>query len=538
MPDPRAPRPTPSNAGFASRLLRRAQVIWLPLLLVFLNAVLVTLSLLLTLVVLPLLLVGVLLLALLRMLLTTISGGRLFARKRKPEEADDAPAGPSALPEAERRELALRYRPCLVLFPEEPELGPPYRIGEGADIAGADYHPRAVEIFLEHVRLRQGRTQWLPDLPDTTHPAEIRASLGKAGERDSSLEVPWLHGGNPLKIVRHLFPFGRQFRAHWALPVPKADCGCSRVIWERYLGLVRDDESRLEGERRYPYTLYARVLEGRELPEIGPDHPLAGAVALQYWWFFFYNDAWNRHQGDWESITLFLHRGPGGFEPLGAAYASHDLGRWRRWQDIERVDGAGVADDAGTHPVVHVARGSHASYFDHNENGYHPEMSRKLRVPFLGDYAIPSKFALETRSATDWVADAQSGIGIGKAVLADRVRVMPPEATLRDLPALRADDEWWWLAFRGLWGAPEFLPFFGGSGPRGPKWQGVKWSNPFRWVMRDCIADDLPYWLEMFASWQHDEDEAPFEAAPAVEPPQPAAVVVPALRPQEADLRR
>ena len=137
-------------------------------------------------------------------------------------------------------------------------------------------------------------------------------------------------------------------------------------------------------------------------------------------------------------------------------------------------------------------------------------MSRTLRLPFFGDYAIPSQFVLESRSAIDWVANGHGGFSNGQLTLIDRVAVMPPEATLRDLRALRADDDWWWLAYRGLWGSPEFLPFFGGSGPRGPKWQGIRWSNPFRWVMRDCIADDIPYWMEMFAAWEPEDD--PFAA--------------------------
>ena len=86
------------------------------------------------------------------------------------------PAGRAKLGEAARRALAWRYRPCLVLFPEDDALGPPYRADELAHLAGADYHPRPVQIFLDQVRLRQGRTQWLPDLPDLTPPREIRAS--------------------------------------------------------------------------------------------------------------------------------------------------------------------------------------------------------------------------------------------------------------------------------------------------------------------------------------------------------------------------
>jgi hypothetical protein len=352
-------------------------------------------------------------------------------------------------------------------------------------------------------------------MPERTSREELRAFLGSPGEAASSLEIPWLHGGNPLKIVRHLFPFGRQFRAHWAVPVPKSDCGCSVEAWRRYTRVIDRDAERGD-EARYGHTLYARIVEGRELPEIGPNSPLSGAVAVQYWWFMLYNDAWNRHQGDWEGITVFLVPEAGELTPIGAAYASHDLGRWRRWHDVHRADESGLESPGGEHPIVHMARGSHASYFDYNATGYHPSMTRRFRLPFLGDYEIPSQMVLESRSAIDWVADAQSGLGTAAVIAADDVQVMPPEHVLRDLEALRTDDSWWWLAYEGLWGAPEPLPFFGGSGPRGPRRQGVKWDNPFSWVMRECIADDLPYWLEIFARWQTSEaanEERPTETA-------------------------
>lgn len=503
-----APDPPPLRPSTRSVLLRQAQVVWLPLLLIVLNALLLLLSLALALLLLPFVAAGLALFALLRWLISTLSRGRLLGRRRRQgEEPEQTPANPTTLSDAVRRELALQYRPCLSVWPEDEELGPPYRTGETAYLLGADYHPRSVNLFLRQIRLRHGRTQWLPDTPDHTPPAEVRGYLGSVGESQSSLEIPWLHGGNPIKIVRHLFPFGRQLPAHWAIPVPKADCGCAQAVWQRYIRLIEEDRVKPSGEQYYPHTIYARVLQGRELPEIGADHPLANAVALQFWFFSYYNDAWNRHQGDWEGITVYLRHGVDGYKPLGAAFSCHDLGRWRRWQDLERVNEAGDLDPEGAHPMVYTARGSHASYFDYNENGYHPQMSRKLRIPFFGDYSIPSQFVLESRSAIDWVADAHSPLGTGVKVFTDNVRVMPPEQTLRDLPALRADDEWWWLAYRGLWGTPEFLPFFGGSGPRGPRGQGLKWSNPFRWVMRECIADEMPYWIETFAGWEAEDEE-------------------------------
>ena len=498
----------PESDGVSrSMRLQRARVFWVPLALVVFDAFLLLISFLLALIVLPIVLVVLFLLAMGKLLLSVVTGGRLGRRRRKHAGEAALPGGETTLSEEVRKRLANQYRPALVIFPEDPDLGPPYRTDDTAYLLGSDYHPRSVNLILQNVRLRRGRAQWLPDLPGRTSVSEIRQHIGDPQERNSSLEIPWLHGGNPIKIVRHLFPFGRQFRAHWAIPVPKADCGCSVSVWERYLELIQRDEALPPGEQRFQRTIYARVLQGRELPEIPGMHPLADAVAIQYWWYLFYNDAWNRHQSDWEGITVFLlHVGDGEYRPLGAAYGAHDLGRWRRWEDLERVDETGGESSAGAHPVVYVARGSHASYFEYNLNGYHPSMTRKLRLPFFGDYSIPSQFVLETRSAIDWVADAHSGAGNGVRLMVEDVPVMPPEQVLRDTEALTRDHEWWWLAYRGLWGSPEALPFFGGSGPRGPREQGIRWDNPFQWVMRECIADDLPYWIAMFASWQPAEE--------------------------------
>lgn len=491
--------------------LHRARTFWVPLVLVALDGVLLLISLLIALIVLPVVLLVLLVVSLAKLVFGLLTG----RRKRRPLAPEAIPASGTTLSEDERRELAERYRPCHVLFPEAGDLGPPYRTDAMAHLIGSDYHPRSVDLILRHVRLRRGRGQWLPDLPGTTSVDHIKNYLGDTQERNSSLEIPWLHGGNPLKIVRHLFPFGRQFRAHWAIPVPKSDCGCSVTVWERYIRIITKDETKPPEEQAYPRTVYARVLEGRELPDIGEYHPLSGAVAIQYWWYFFYNDAWNRHQSDWEGVTVYLlQAADGSYRPLGAAYGAHDLGRWRRWEDLRRTDDEGNEATDGRHPLVYVARGSHASYFEYNPSGYHPSMTRKLRLPFLGDYSIPSQFVLETRNAIDWVADAESGNGNGVRLLIDRLEVMPPEAVLRDTERLRSDERWWWLAYRGLWGSPEALPFFGGSGPRGPREQGIRWDNPFQWVMRECIADDLPYWVQMFAAWQMDEVPEP-EPSPA-----------------------
>ena len=85
-----------------------------------------------------------------------------------------------------------------------------------------------------------------------------------------------------------------------------------------------------------------------------------GRLWLQYWLWYFYNDyslalGAGLHEGDWEMVQLRMR----GDEPDIAVYAQHSHAEKRPWTEVETEDG---------HPVVYVARGSHASYF---EAGYH-----------------------------------------------------------------------------------------------------------------------------------------------------------------------
>ena len=90
-----------------------------------------------------------------------------------------------------------------------------------------------------------------------------------------------------------------------------------------------------------------------------------GRLWLQYWLFYFYNDyqlalGFGTHEGDWESIQLRM--GIGGEQPDVVVCAQHRHGEKRNWEDVERLPGSPDT------PVVYVARGSHAGYF---EAGYH-----------------------------------------------------------------------------------------------------------------------------------------------------------------------
>ena len=87
-----------------------------------------------------------------------------------------------------------------------------------------------------------------------------------------------------------------------------------------------------------------------------------GQLALQYWFYYVFNDWNNTHEGDWEKIQLVFDA-DGGVRRSRAsrcrsATASTRDAEEATWGDdkLELVD--------GTHPVVHPAAGSHANFFE------------------------------------------------------------------------------------------------------------------------------------------------------------------------------
>jgi hypothetical protein len=89
----------------------------------------------------------------------------------------------------------------------------------------------------------------------------------------------------------------------------------------------------------------------------------AGRLWLQYWFWYFYNDynlalGAGLHEGDWEMIQLRMYDD----EPDLAVFAQHRRAEKRPWSEVRR------ASERPDTPMVYVARGSHASYF---EPGFH-----------------------------------------------------------------------------------------------------------------------------------------------------------------------
>jgi hypothetical protein len=105
----------------------------------------------------------------------------------------------------------------------------------------------------------------------------------------------------------------------------------------------------LHSDPRYRNRMYGRwVQDGDEL-------------WLQYWFFYFYNDynligpfiKAGLHEGDWEMIQIHLVDE----QPDRAVYAQHTHSEGRDWRQVDLLPST-------QRPIVYVARGSHASYFE------------------------------------------------------------------------------------------------------------------------------------------------------------------------------
>jgi hypothetical protein len=178
-------------------------------------------------------------------------------------------------------------------------------------------------------------------------------------------------------------------------------------------------------------TVYARVATD-------PDHP--GTLALQYWFWWVFNDWNDRHEGDWEMIQLLFDaddaEGALATRPTAVAYAQHEGSETAPW------DGDKLLRE-GDHVVVYPAQGSHAAYFTQSQ--------------WFGKSA-----------AAGFGCDDTSALG---------VEVRPDVVLLPTEPTAGFE----WLDFTGRWG--EKAPSFN-NGPTGPATKD-QWSAPVTWQVEE-----------------------------------------------------
>jgi hypothetical protein len=253
-------------------------------------------------------------------------------------------------------------------------------------------------------------------------PIDIRRVLDN---EDVALRGPW-DRSSLAKIGPSADDLRGKYEYHLDFPGDPLDPGCSYEQWEKRM---------TRGSRA---TVYGRVVTERGKP---------GKLAVQYWFFYVFNDFNNKHEGDWEMIQLdfdarnaetALQRRP---EEVG--YSQHEGAERARWGDSK-------LQLVGTHPVVYPAAGSHANYFG--------------TALYLG------------RSSAQGVGcDDTEG---PSRQLRSRVAFVPTSrsAYLAEYP---------WLDYQGRWG--ELQPAFY-NGPTGPNLK-RQWTEPISWA-EDSWRDD------------------------------------------------
>src|SRR5262249_250912 len=248
-------------------------------------------------------------------------------------------------------------------------------------------------------------------------PTDVNLVLGNP---DVALRGPW----DKINIVKvaptvadlkaGLFEYHLDFPGHAVAP------GCTYDTWSH------------EINKGHPPTTYARVVKEAKYPD---------ELALQYWFFYVFNDFNDKHEGDWEMIQLDFNTSTTSqalsAKPILVGLSQHGGAESARWGDAK------LTIVGGTHPVVYPALGSHANYFGSDLH--------------LGRSAAQGVGCDDTRGPSRELRPVVALIPRAK------------KAYLQKYP---------WLGFEGHWGE-EHQSFYDGAGGPNLKQQ---WTQPITWA--------------------------------------------------------
>jgi hypothetical protein len=179
-----------------------------------------------------------------------------------------------------------------------------------------------------------------------------------------------------------------------------------------------------------PAVVYAHI--ARE-----PNHP---GFVLQYWFFWYFNQFNDLHEGDWEGMQLSFEAETTTAalreEPQEIIVFQHAGGERADWDDAK-------VQKEGTHPIVYPAAGSHATFYD----------------------------------SAVYIQNGQRGSGVGCDNTTEPLRELRPRPVLMPETAPEAGP-FQWLSYDGRWGERE-KGF--NNGPTGPTTKTV-WREPFAWM--------------------------------------------------------
>ncbi len=187
---------------------------------------------------------------------------------------------------------------------------------------------------------------------------------------------------------------------------------------------------KLVEEGRAPAVVYAHI--ARE-----PNH---SGFALQYWFFWYFNQFNDLHEGDWEGMQLSFEADTTTAaldeEPHEIIVFQHAGGERASWGDSK-------VQKEGTHPIVYPAAGSHATFYD----------------------------------SAVYIQNGQHGSGVGCDTTTEPLRELRPRPVLMPETAPESGP-FEWLTYDGRWGEKE-KGF--NNGPTGPQTKTV-WREPFAWM--------------------------------------------------------
>jgi hypothetical protein len=351
-------------------------------------------------------------------------------------------------------DLLMRYNPEIVVFPQE-HSG---RARPGAKRPGTsgwgDYHPCSAEFFLDHVALRAAGK------PFSFKPWDlVRSRFFRRDPAETPTTIE--------KIRKEVRGVRRQDDTRdWELDVAQIPSQDGRRAWERYKGLLADFNAKGGA------VVYGRVVR------------TWSGTALQYWYLYLFNDFANKHEGDWEQVTIALD---GDDRPVRVGYSSHLGGGRRCWDHAPKTDDG--------HPILYVARGSHAGYFEFKARGHEAKFDIDKVVPGglgplvkLVDWSAKQarKIPVVRQRLDEYEDHVPAHPDLDDGVDATRRGVkLRPDVNLLPVREARKDDErWWWLWMRSRWGSSHARAV-GGSGPF-PPWvpgPGVgRWTDPGGWL--------------------------------------------------------
>ncbi len=345
--------------------------------------------------------------------------------------------------QSEHQELASKYKPLLVLYPEigngsrrQEHYHPGHAAGQPP--IDQDYHPRDIGIVFDNAFLpgfrRRFQKMSRPIILDTMSANEVD-------------HINLVNHGSVANIDKY---------------------------WQGYAEIPQQHR-----DTYYPRTAYARVIHGTRR--------YADYLLIQYWLAYFFDDWANVHEMDWEMASIVIRKTSDKESPVCCAYQAHMGGFRLAWSHVEKVDDDRRRTEAGTHPVVYVANGSHACYF-HDDPVY--EATAALVGPKLSRLINTNQ--LIRRTFSDYIPSFEEG---------DKYF---PEVQLIPEPDSegRWHNEWRWLNFIGNWGAKGKVSWkerltlpIEEDGPTGPNRKGIRWSEPFLWIESECFDVESKSWI-------------------------------------------